>query len=387
MIQKPLETIAEDDLLALITNKVSEGRTIDYKRELPGNSDGDKKEFLADVSSFANTSGGDLVLGMDEDHGLPTELTGFQSTNTDVEIQRLDNILASGLSPRIRYAARLIPCNAGLKVLVVRIERSWTGPHRVIFGGHDKFYGRNSTGKYPLDVNELRLAFTLSNTVTERIRAFRTDRIISLSNNETPIPFVDDPKIVLHCIPIESFAGQLQYDILPFNQDPRRLRPMASAGWDRRLNLDGIVVFGGGNPAHTYTQLYRTGIIEAVQGGVLAAAHQGRRIIASVAYEQYIFQYLPHCFQVLQQIGASVPVVVALSLLGTRGLEMSVDRFGFEVSYPIDLDRLILPETVVYDFSMPVGQILKPMFDLVWNACGQPASKNFDAEGNWVNRR
>lgn len=387
MIQKPLDSITENDLLALITNEVHEGRTIDYKRELPGNSDSDKKEFLADVSSFANTSGGDLVLGMDEDRGLPSQLTGFQSTDTDVEIQRIDSILASGLSPRIRYLTRLIPCNAGLKALVIRVERSWVGPHRVIFGGHDKFYGRNSAGKYALDVNELRSAFTLSSTVTERIRAFRTDRIIALSNNETPIRFVDDPKIVLHCLPIESFAGQPQYDVLPFNHDPRQLRPMGSTGWDRRLNLEGIVVYGGGSPALSYTQLYRSGIIEAVLGGVLAVENQGKRIIPSVSYERYVFQYLPHCFQVLQQIGANVPVVVALSLIGTSNLEMSVGQFDFEVSYPIKENLLLLPETVVQDFSMPVGKILKPMFDLVWNACGQPSSKNFDAEGKWVERR
>jgi hypothetical protein len=47
MIQKHLDNITETDITALITNAVSEGRTIDYKRELPGNSDGDKKEFLA----------------------------------------------------------------------------------------------------------------------------------------------------------------------------------------------------------------------------------------------------------------------------------------------------------------------------------------------------
>ena len=46
MIQKRLSEITEDDLLALIRNGVSEGRTIDYKRELPAGSDGDKKEYL-----------------------------------------------------------------------------------------------------------------------------------------------------------------------------------------------------------------------------------------------------------------------------------------------------------------------------------------------------
>src|SRR5260370_13983943 len=101
MIQKRLDDITEDDLLALVSNAVSEGRTIDYKRELPGNSDGDKKEFLADVSSFANTSGGDLVFGIDEDQGLPTQIPGFESADLDLEVRRLDSILASRLAPRV----------------------------------------------------------------------------------------------------------------------------------------------------------------------------------------------------------------------------------------------------------------------------------------------
>ena len=387
MIPKPFDQIAEADLLALITNGVSEGRTIEYKRELPGNSESDKKEFLADVSSFPNTTGGDLIFGMDEVDGLPTQLTGFQSINSDAELQRLESILASGLEPRIRYSAKIIPCQGGLKALIIRAERSWIGPHRVVFKGHDKFYGRNSSGKYPLDVDQLRSAFTFSSTVNEKLRAFRADRIIALRNNDTPIPFPDDPKIVLHCIPIESFAGQTQYDVLPFNQNPLLLRPMGSTSYDRRLNLEGIVAFGGGAPPHTYTQLYRTGIIEAVRARTLAHEYGGKMLIPSVLYEQTVFNYLPHCFQVLRQLGANVPVFVAVSLLGTRGLEMGVDQFGLEAGYPIKDDALILPESIVQDFSTPVGKVLKPIFDLVWNACGLPASKNFDSEGKWIDRR
>ncbi len=71
MILRAVNDITENDLLALISDGVAEGRSIDYKRELPGNSDGDKKEFLADASSFANTEGGDLVFGMLEP--MPTK--------------------------------------------------------------------------------------------------------------------------------------------------------------------------------------------------------------------------------------------------------------------------------------------------------------------------
>lgn len=62
---------------------------------------------------------------------------------------------------------------------------------------------------------------------------------------------------------------------------------------------------------------------------------------------------------------------------------MGVESYDFDVGYPIQADTLILPETVVEDFSTPVNTILKPIFDLVWNTCGYPSSRNFDAKGNW----
>lgn len=67
--------------------------------------------------------------------------------------------------------------------------------------------------KYSLDVNELRAAFTLSSTATEKIRSFRTNRIIALTNGETPILFIGSPKVIIHFIPLEAFAGGPTYDI------------------------------------------------------------------------------------------------------------------------------------------------------------------------------
>jgi hypothetical protein len=386
MILRPLNDISEADLAALITNGVAEGRTIDYKRVLPGNSDADKKEFLADASSFANTGGGDLVFGMDEVGGLPTQIVGVQVADLDLEIRRLDSILAAGLSPRIRYAMRTVMTAAGERVLVLRIERSWAGPHRVVFQQQDKFYGRNSAGKYPLDVNELRAAFTLSSVATERIRAFRTDRIIALSNNQTPLPFMDSPKVVFHCIPLDAFAGTAQYNVLPLYNNPVPLSPMGTTTWDRRLNLDGVLAFGTQQPCVSYTQLYRNGTIEVVQGRILAHEYEGRMVIPSVTYERYILEYLPRCFNLLQTIGANVPAVVALTLLKTKGLYMGVRNLWDQPGYPIDSESLVLPDVIVDSFATPPNHVLRPLFDLIWNACGLPSSDNFDGNGNWIAR-
>src|SRR5947208_16448298 len=103
MIPNRLDAITEADLLSLISNGGMEGKTIEFKRELPGGQDADKKEFLADVSSFANTSGGDLVFGVRAVQGVATELVGLANGDLDKELQRLDALIADGLDPRIRY--------------------------------------------------------------------------------------------------------------------------------------------------------------------------------------------------------------------------------------------------------------------------------------------
>ena len=88
MITKNVNEITEDYLQELIDNSVSENKTLEYKLSLPVNSDDDKKEFLADVSSFSNASGGVLIYGISEDRekGIPKKLEGLTVENTDQKV-------------------------------------------------------------------------------------------------------------------------------------------------------------------------------------------------------------------------------------------------------------------------------------------------------------
>ncbi len=63
-INKLFEAIEESDLQALVDNNVPEGKTLEYKESLHSDHPTEKKEFLADVSSFANAAGGDLIHGI-----------------------------------------------------------------------------------------------------------------------------------------------------------------------------------------------------------------------------------------------------------------------------------------------------------------------------------
>lgn len=154
-----------------------------------------------------------------------------------------------------------------------------------------------------------------------------------------------------------------------------------------RITFEGVLSYSG-NPLSSYTHVFRNGIIEAVETRLLNREQQGRRFLPSIAYEQAILGYLPKCFGILKNLGVASPIAVALTLTSVRGLEMSHDDFwGGGDYYPIDMDTLALPEVVVEDLDETPERVLKPAFDLIWNACGQPGSKNFDADGNWAPRQ
>ncbi len=392
MIKKDIDQITEEDLQALIDNSVLEIKTIEYKQSLPINSESEKKEFLADVSSFANASGGDIIYGIVEDKetGAPKSLEGLTIENIDQEILRLDNIIRNGIEPRIPSVnIQPIPLRNSRVALIIRAPKSWSSPHRVTYQGHDKFYSRSSNGKYPLDVAELRTAFNLSETITERIKRFRLDRISKILANETPVPFYGEAKIVLHLIPIVSFNPAQNYDIKIIASQPGIFKPMFCSGWNNRYNLDGFLSYSGGrsDKSHSYVQLFRNGIIESVEGLLLEPSGE-KLIIPSKRYELELIQSLKDYLNVLNLLTVEPPFFIFLDLLGVKGYSMGIDTWRYDIDevHTIDRNILLLPEIILENYDIKAEKILKPCFDSIWNACGFSGSFYYNDEGEWTPR-
>jgi hypothetical protein len=142
---------------------------------------GQSFEFLADISSFANTSGGDLVIGIDAKDGVPTAFNPFPEA-ADRELCRLDQMAQSGLEPRIpKLQTHSVPVASGGSVLIIRATRSYNAPHRVIFKGRNRFWARSAARKYEPNVDELRAMFTLAPRLADRMRDFRMERIARIA--------------------------------------------------------------------------------------------------------------------------------------------------------------------------------------------------------------
>jgi len=96
----------------------------------------------------------------------------------------------------------------------------------------------------------------------------------------------------------------------------------------------------------------------------------------------HLYEALGKYLKVQQKLGISPPVVLMLSLLGIAGYYMEIGRPGlYQGNKIIHEDTLLLPEELIDDLSKSDEEIMKPLFDRIWNAAGWEGSMSYDANG------
>ncbi len=392
MLFKEISSIEDKDIDFLVKNSVSEGKTIEFKSKKPGGNDKEKREFLADVSSFANTEGGHLIFGVEENEGIAILCPGVVIENRDNLILRNESLINDGIQPRIPgIKSRVISISNGKYIYIIYIPKSWLSPHMVIYKNLSRFYKRNSAGKYQLDVNEIKDSVLESHSLESKITDFRNERISKILSLDTPIPFKLIHNIVLHFIPIESFQSNINID---FTKDPNeniKLITTHEFANYQRLNINGMVnclQYKTGEFVN-YNQYFRNGIVEIVDGDTLSKNQDGE-IIPDIVFEVNIIRALRRVMDFYKNIQINPPIYLFMSLLNVRGFTMAKSRYARHLSdteirrLGVDLDLVFLPEVIINNFKKDKPtEFMKSTFDLVWNSTGLPRSANYDTAGIW----
>jgi hypothetical protein len=379
MIPKPIDQIDYEDLATLVANQVPESRTLEFKRELPGRKDADVKEFLADISALANTNGGDLVFGVEEEDGVASALPGLSNDTKDETILRLESIAHTSLDPRISGLGFHWLTNAkGSGFLVIRVPASFAAPHRVTHGGSSRFYGRGSNGKYPMDTYDLRLAFTASEGLPSRLRALHEAARASASGVEFPFKVTESgPYVVISVMPLALFREKIS---LPVDQSSAVPPARRGGGWNFLRNLDGMLCYVAqyaDGTVRSYSMLHSSGRLDAAwQVGErdLLNGVKNARLIWADYFEKGLVELALAARSRLAVVGVEGPWAVFVTIENTKGY--SLELRNYDRSRPSWLSSAKLPELIVDQIS---ADSLRPLADQFWLAFGveRPGSMPF----------
>lgn len=369
-----------EEVQQLIEDSAAESQTLEFKLELPRKDHDGRAEFAKDICAMANSEGGSILFGVAEVKGCASALQPVMVEAFDHARRRLQQTLSSATEPAsIPVAFHEIRCNGGY-ILELSVDRSPSGPHRVIENGRSHFYVRTPILITEMRYDELRDAFTAAERASERFRLWRAQRVALARTGKRRWPLLDGPKAVLHVAPLESFQRQRQIDMKQVHAMHRTYVFGDTSTLRADFNLEGLLVRSplGKDPDYKHIQIFRTGMIESIW--MVGALAYDEKILPSKVIATTIRDAIRLHLRRIKDAGFKGPAIVALSLFGVDGCTLAVSQ---QTVRPTDRDQLDLPDFLVPDIDAAiddVDEVARPLLDLLWQ-CFDEAQCNYYDEG------
>lgn len=267
LLSSRLEQVQHSQLMTLINNQVPEAFDLDFKSEMYGTSDRDKRDAATDVAALANTAGGLLIIGIEEDDQARAKAAPGVAL-TDADERRIRQIVGSHVVPMPVIDVLRVPDPArpGHGLVLIAVPRSVLAPHAVLVNEGLRYPKRNgATTRYlsePEVANAYRERFAAAHRLVDRARDIETDALGRLATTD------DQAWVVVSLVP--ELPGELLIDQAALNAARGELmgkHPLimpTSTQWvrvsigRRRLLADGTM--GGGRQArYLSTELHDDG--------------------------------------------------------------------------------------------------------------------------------
>ncbi|WP_349876291.1 RNA-binding domain-containing protein [Micromonospora sp. HUAS YX12] len=218
----PVDQLTAHHIDALIDNGVHEDFDLDFKRETYGNSEGAKRDLAADVAALANSAGGVIIVGLDEDSQGVAKRADEPVDFSDKEINRLFQTVASNCAPLVPLDIRAIKpdptATAGTDAqergyILIAVPRSASAPHAVVVNNALRFPRRHGRTTHYLSEAEVATAYRARFDSRSDRANHATDIQEELAGRLSPAA---GPWLLVSLVP--DLPGDLQIDSATFRR-------------------------------------------------------------------------------------------------------------------------------------------------------------------------
>lgn len=366
MIPAQLNDIVESHLQSFVGAR-AEDTYIDFKVDW---SQASHDGLAADVCAFANTEGGDIVIGMAENDRVASKLVGIDCDNVDQQLRKVEEGIRSRIEPLAWFRVRHISLDSGKSAFIIRIEASVAAPHRVSKNGI--FYSRGSTGNREMDIFQVRESFMRGTFAEERIRHFRATRAAALPNTMEPLISSQNAWALFQVVSVPAMMRSrlVQAEVLKDSAfNIAIFGSEQSTGAPVRFNLDGVVRGRDLNKV----QLFRDGRIEAQR---LLSVIDPRTRSGTELPEQIelgvirdgVRKALPNYIEALQEWNFPPPYSASLTLSNMRNMSIVLSETGG--SFAADRRVIEIPEVTTDAAESSIKIAARQITDMLYQAFG-----------------
>jgi Putative DNA-binding domain len=159
LLSTPIAEATHTQVASLIGSSTPEDYDLEFKKELYGRSDKARRDLCGDVAAMANTAGGLIIIGIEEDeHGCAAAATEVDLS--DDEKCRILQTVAAGVSPLPHIDVLALPVATPERgYYLIAVPRSAQGPHAVLVNDALRFPRRNGATIMYLTQPEVRAAY------------------------------------------------------------------------------------------------------------------------------------------------------------------------------------------------------------------------------------
>ncbi len=312
-----------------IENKIPESQNLEYKSYNFKNSkfsslaEKSKNNFVKEITAFANSEGGTIIIGIDEDeHHNPTKTSdvGVNKDTFEMWEQSFRQYISAKIKPVIYNIECRIDQHQGSNLIIITIPKSILKPHAFDDGNKDTFHIRYGNTVNAMRLEELRTAFQSRELLEQRILNFRDERIAKLYSGEQIGELEDKSLLLLHIIPEWSMHlnNYINLKDLKDNYKLDVFSPSREVGSNNRVgqisyNHEGIRIKAEdfSNELMSYTQTFSNGVIESVEIRMMNYSRNGtstQKISRWDEFEKYLAYKIRELTSVLLDHGIAKPI-------------------------------------------------------------------------------
>ena len=383
---KRISDLQEQDIQRLVNDQVQERDSIEYKRDMYGNSDDDKREMLKDITSMANHRGGYIVIGIEaDDEGIPTKVIGIEA---DDYVERIRSSCLNNIDKRIvGLDIEDISLSNSKVVIIISIPESINAPHMVTYKGLNQFWKRHGRQKEKMTTHEIGEAFDkrLSNlNRLDRFLLLRKTEILEDIGEKTFMVISSSPALLLDEAILSVHDENLRGLILN--------TPRFAGGWGaiscgephptiNGLRADRTTPYYDDNPPlRDYIEVFTNGFIE--YGRLIDG--QSEKCFAGVADTALIVNFTGFIQEVYNQYLPLRPLVVSFTIYNAKDMWLAASpRNSDDRLVKWQKQHLELGKFYTDNISEERKSLTKAICDRLYQAFNRERCNQFDDAGTF----